>query len=1182
MLKRIARHVRRFLVRLPAIFIIGVCAVSQARAQTTALAIDSQPGDVVGEGRQQTWTDSTLEFAAWMNSDRTLVVVTATAPDFSTRWSLAFAAPAGALLGAGTYENATRYDLPHVGAGLAVNAPYKTCALLVGRFVIHEMVVGPTGSLTRFAADFEQHCWDVTPALFGAIRYQSTRSSLTPFDGDYPEYWLRVGAADNGYVTGPGIDCGAGRGDCSEAYAADAEVSLQAFPSPGYAFIGWAGLDCLGGQHAVTTMTRRRFCVPIFSVEGGGSGAESPDYSQGAFFMDGPVGYAIWESDRRVSRVYVVEDGGLPIRSTITVTEATENRIEFRIAGPGTSEWHVSFAAPPGEALGPGSYAFAVSDHDRRGPVPAFALSERAGSCGDGARFVVHEIEVSGGVVPRFAADFEVPCGSAGALTFGSIRHRSTRTSLLPFDGAYPSYVLHIVSTIGGYVESAGIACGDGGRTDCDETYGAPATVALRALASSGYQFLAWGAGCSGDAADISVTIDHTQRCFAVFTPAGASTAPADSSLGVGSLFIEGPESIAGSPRTVWLAANSFVRTVSDGKFVRIEFHTPAHVRTVEFRAPNGADLIAGDYDEAFMSGAPAFATLDISGCWAALGRFRIHEASYDSSGALLAFSADFEAFCGFERLHLAGAVRYASSRSRLLPFDGAYPIFKLNVEPASNGTVTGAGIDCGPGRGDCSQEYGGPANVALQATPAPGYRFVGWTGACDGGAFTSVAIDWVRRCSAVFGAVVPGRFADDPRTRSRAFYIDSQPGEEIGRGRRHVWLDGRWVQSVVGDRNIVSFHIHLPEHESWWIVLRAPTGADLQPGVYENAVSAFTASATQPGIYVSGAGRSCVASPTGRFVVYEIAHDGGAIASFAADFALRCGEIGPVLFGAIRYNSSRAELRPFPPTRASYGPADLNGDGWADLVWQNRVTGELNAWFMSSTAAVATAPLWPSRVSDTAWHIVGRGDADRDGYMDLFWQHQTTGALAIWYMFETVQIRGESLSPGAVPDTQWKVRAVADMNKDGYPDLIWQHVGTGHVAVWFMQGSRLISGDLLSIGQVSDLNWRIAGAGDAPGVAYPDLFWHHTTSGELARWSMRGRLVLSGERLIPDRVSDTSWQVRGVGDLNRDGLADLIWQNTTTLQVAGWLLEGRLLRQGLVLGGPALPSSDWHLVSPK
>src|SRR4029450_10293437 len=186
----------------------------------------------------------------------------------------------------------------------------------------------------RFAADFEQHCEGFTPALFGAVRFNSTRSSLTPFDGGYPVYSLHVEPAVNGYVTGPGLDCGAGRTDCDQTYDADTVVALQTFASPGYVFLGWAGLDCVGDQNPALVITRRTFCIPVFNLAPGGTGTESPDYSHGAFFLDGTLGTSEGEAPVGSGRQAYLDLAAQPLTSALSTRFTSAAYVEFAIEGP--------------------------------------------------------------------------------------------------------------------------------------------------------------------------------------------------------------------------------------------------------------------------------------------------------------------------------------------------------------------------------------------------------------------------------------------------------------------------------------------------------------------------------------------------------------------------------------------------------------------------------------------------------------------------------------------------------------------------------------------------------------------------------------------------------------------------------------------------------------------------------
>lgn len=1164
-----------------------IVSASTAEAQTTALYIDSQPGDYVGQGEQRLFTAADFTFTATSSQGGSVVSIAARTDNFSTPWSVMFQAPGGVPLAPGVYENASSHSfITSVSPSLSVNAPARSCFRLFGRFIVYEIAFGSSGVVTRFAADFEQHCDGGSAALFGAVRFNALRSTIDPFDGEYPVYSLQIDPAPNGYVTGQGLDCGAGRTDCEETYGVNALAILEAIPSPGYVFLGWAGLDCVGGPVVAVTITRRKFCAPVFNAAPGSPVGESPDYSQGAFFLDGPVGTGESDSEPIVNRqVYVTLPGETPTSSAVTVaSNTTRSQVIFRVAGPRNASWHILFAAPAGELLAPGTYEY-TSESFATTAAPAFGISnERGSQCAGGGRFEVYEVVFTGSFLTSFAADFEAPCGPG--LAAGSIRYQSTRASLLPFDGAYPLHALRVASTLGGYVTAPGISCGDGGRTDCQEAYAVPTNVVLRAFASPGYDFVGWGGSCREGIPITVVTVSAAIRCRAIFTPSAASASPADPSLAVATLLINSPGASGGfaPPFRLWLSEDSSVsvNSLNGGAAVYFTFTSASSgTGVVRFSTP-AARLAVGDYDNAQGSVFGSYPALEIAACSVRMGRFRIYEATFDSGGNPLAFAADFEAVCDSSSAsYVVGAVRFHSSRARLLPFDGAYPLFKLTIEPAINGNVTGPGIDCGPGRGDCTEQYASSRTVTLMAAPSPGFRFVGWTGACYGGSTTTVAVNWVRRCSAVFNAVQPGSGTEDARTRQSALFIDGRSGDPVGGGRRHVWLDAV-ADDTFGERNTVRLFLRVPEGR-WSITFSAPGSTELRPGVYENATYPFTSTRTGPGILIESPWGWCSSGVSGRFTIHQISFSSiGRVESIAVDFEQRCLPDSPPFLGSLRLNSTRSELRPFPSASGTGRPGDFNGDGRVDLLWQNRADGRLAAWFMNGTTAADNAFLTPDRVADTAWHIVGSGDANLDGLPDLYWQHQTTGALSIWYMADTSRSFAAEMWPNVVSDTAWKIRTVVDMNGDRYPDLIWQHEGNGQVAVWFMQGGTIRTGEPLGPGQVADLNWKIVGAGDVDRDGTADLFWHHAVTGQLAVWFMRGRVLVSGQALAPDRVSDTAWQVRGVGDLDGNGSPDLIWQNTTTFQAAAWLLNGLRLMDGRPIAGPALPSADWFIVTPK
>jgi hypothetical protein len=118
-----------------------------------------------------------------------------------------------------------------------------------------------------------------------------------------------------------------------------------------------------------------------------------------------------------------------------------------------------------------------------------------------------------------------------------------------------------------------------------------------------------------------------------------------------------------------------------------------------------------------------------------------------------------------------------------------------------------------------------------------------------------------------------------------------------------------------------------------------------------------------------------------------------------------------------------------------------------------------------------------------------------------------------------------------------------------------------------------------LSISSVSDLNWNIAGAGDVNGDGKADIIWQNQADGALVAWLMNGATVTGASALSIGAVADLTWKVRGVGDVNGDNRADLIWQNTSTGQLVVWLLNTYQVLSWSVLS--IVPDTNWHVVGP-
>ena len=120
----------------------------------------------------------------------------------------------------------------------------------------------------------------------------------------------------------------------------------------------------------------------------------------------------------------------------------------------------------------------------------------------------------------------------------------------------------------------------------------------------------------------------------------------------------------------------------------------------------------------------------------------------------------------------------------------------------------------------------------------------------------------------------------------------------------------------------------------------------------------------------------------------------------------------------------------------------DINGDGGAEIVVGN-FGQRVYAW----TYTGRMLPDWPYNNEDTVWSSPALADMDRDGVKEVVIGGDSTGGVnwpyppgGLLYVLD----EDASILPGfpkVTPEVMWSSPAVADINGDGWPEII---VGTG------------------------------------------------------------------------------------------------------------------------------------------
>jgi len=128
------------------------------------------------------------------------------------------------------------------------------------------------------------------------------------------------------------------------------------------------------------------------------------------------------------------------------------------------------------------------------------------------------------------------------------------------------------------------------------------------------------------------------------------------------------------------------------------------------------------------------------------------------------------------------------------------------------------------------------------------------------------------------------------------------------------------------------------------------------------------------------------------------------------------------------------------------------------------------------------------------------------------------------------------------------------DFNGDRAQDIVLQDVN-GFLGAWFMSGDDMMQSTFFTPNNVGDAGWKVVGCGDFTGDGKPDLLFQHT-DGSLAVWALNG-VVLTGSAFTnPSNTGRPDWKAAAVGDFNKDGKVDILFQNDDG-SLAIWYMDG-------------------------
>lgn len=294
-----------------------------------------------------------------------------------------------------------------------------------------------------------------------------------------------------------------------------------------------------------------------------------------------------------------------------------------------------------------------------------------------------------------------------------------------------------------------------------------------------------------------------------------------------------------------------------------------------------------------------------------------------------------------------------------------------------------------------------------------------------------------------------------------------------------------------------------------------------------------------------------------------------------------------------------------------------FDGNDSPDIFWHykgNSVQAPINAiWLMDGINI--TSGVYTDTSGDPNWSAVAVGrfhqvsadclqDPNRpDKNRDILWRHTSAALVAVWYMSGTTFQGAAILSQD--PGASWRLGAAADFNEDGYSDIVWDDNATGAKVVWLMQGGNAQASppqapsllQSLTLDDTGLTSWRVLQAADfgSPGNSMPDghadLLLYNLSMlngvGTMQIWYLQWNpasqtIDILNKATVVQTIEDGDWKPLQAGNLNpsTDGKTDIIFRHATFGQNAAWYMDGSSYVYAVAPCGADLFDTDWKMLS--
>ncbi|MBN8563374.1 MAG: hypothetical protein J0L70_22830 [Leptolyngbya sp. UWPOB_LEPTO1] len=283
----------------------------------------------------------------------------------------------------------------------------------------------------------------------------------------------------------------------------------------------------------------------------------------------------------------------------------------------------------------------------------------------------------------------------------------------------------------------------------------------------------------------------------------------------------------------------------------------------------------------------------------------------------------------------------------------------------------------------------------------------------------------------------------------------------------------------------------------------------------------------------------------------------------------------------------------------------DVDGNKSADLIWQNRTSGEQAVWFLNGSDFTSSEFIKNAPRPDANWQIVGVVSIDLEelptvipqsaastqapSTNTLVWANDSDDTSGTWDIESNplgatfINGRGIEGAPAIPPNSPWTlIDAIA--KPGGGIQYLWRNQVTDETGVWTIQNNQFVSSAFLGgapkLG--SNSSWELISHVFLGDCDQTTLVWRNQATDETALWTFDANYQFVGSEFVsgaPVLGSNSQWKL--IDAVDSYGYLDLLWRNEVIDETGFWILDGKdFSYSGMVENAPKLGSnSPWKLV---